>query len=101
MNHNKQNFDNIVFVGNSKPPMKYVTAIVTISHQHKPEIIIRARGNAISKAVDVVEMVRRQFLPDLQIKNIAIGTEKMKSHRGLIYVSTIEIILENPNQKSF
>ncbi|MFX1297005.1 MAG: DNA-binding protein Alba [Promethearchaeota archaeon] len=97
MDHNSQNVENIVFVGNSKPTMKYITAIVTISHKRIPEIIVRARGNAISKAVDVVEKVRHQFLPDLQIKNINIGTDKIKSLRGPTYVSTIEIILKNPS----
>ncbi len=90
--------DNIVLVGNFKSTMKYITAVVTISHQRKPEIIIRARGNAISKAVDVVEKVRNQFLPELQIKNIEIGTDRLKSPRGLTHISTIEIILNNPNQ---
>jgi len=40
------------------------------------EIILRARGRAIAKAVDVAEIARNRFLKDLRISNIAIGTEK-------------------------
>ncbi|MHA1131611.1 MAG: DNA-binding protein Alba [Candidatus Helarchaeota archaeon] len=98
MSHISEDDDNVVLIGNFKSTMKYITAIVTISHQRKPEIIIRARGNAISKAVDVVEKVRHQFLPELQIKNIEIGTDRIRSSRGFTHISTIEITLKNPNQ---
>ena len=98
MNHSSEALDNTIFVGNSKPIMKYITAIVTISHQHRQnhEIIVRARGKAISKAVDVVQNVRTQFLPDLKIKDISIGTDKVRSPHGISHVSTIKIILSNP-----
>ena len=98
MNHNSDALDNTIFVGNSKPIMNYITAVVTISHKYKQnrEIIVRARGKAISKAVDVVQNVRTQFLPDLQIKDITIGTDEVRSSHGISHVSTIKIILSNP-----
>lgn len=41
-----------------------------------------ARGRAISKAVDVAEVVRNQFLSDLEIKDISIGTEQLETEDG-------------------
>jgi DNA-binding protein len=41
-----------------------------------------ARGRAISKAVDVAEVVRNQFISNLNIKNISIGTEQMETEEG-------------------
>ena len=48
---------NVVLVG-KKPVMNYVLATLTLLNQGVPEIIIKARGRAISKAVDTVEIVR-------------------------------------------
>ena len=41
-----------------------------------------ARGRAISNAVDVAEAVRNQFISDLGIKDINIGTEQMETEEG-------------------
>ena len=86
--------DNIVFIGN-KPVMNYVLAIVTQFNNGAKEISIKARGKAISRAVDAVEVSRNRFLPQTKIKDIKIGTEKIAAERGESNVSTIEIVLEN------
>lgn len=86
--------DNIVFIGN-KPVMNYVLAIVTQFNNGAKEISIKARGKAISRAVDAVEVSRNRFLPQTKIKDIKIGTEKINAERGESNVSTIEIVLEN------
>ena len=51
---------------------------------------------AICPAIDVAEVVRRKFLPDVKVKRVGIGTDQL-SHddaEGLTNVSTIEIVLE-------
>lgn len=84
--------DNVVFIGN-KPVMNYVLAIVTQFNNGAPEISVKARGKAISRAVDAVEVSRNRFLQGTKIKEIKIGTEKIATDRGDSNVSTIEIIL--------
>jgi DNA-binding protein len=86
----------IVFIG-SKPPMNYVLAIITnLSASNAKEVVLKARGQAISTAVDVAEIARRRFLKDLKVSRIAIGTEEMPAREGenrTRMVSTIEIAL--------
>jgi len=86
----------IVFVGN-KMPMDYVLAIITgFSGSKVEEIILKARGQAITTAVDAAEITRNRFLKDLRIGKIVIGTEKMPPREGESKprnVSTIEIVL--------
>lgn len=87
---------NSVFIGR-KPVMNYVLACITLFHGGAEEINIKARGTAISRAVDVVEVVRRRFLPDVKIKNVGIGTEQMAPREeggSPTNVSTIEITLK-------
>lgn len=86
---------NSVLIGR-KPAMNYVLACITLFHGGTKEISVKARGRAISHAVDVVEIVRRRFLPDLKIKTIDIGTQQMppREEGGQpSNVSTIEIAL--------
>ena len=86
----------IVFVG-SKPTMSYVLAIITsLSASNAKEITLKARGRAITTAVDVAEITRNRFLKDLKISKIAIGTEEMAPREGenrARMVSTMEITL--------
>ncbi len=86
----------IVFIGN-KPPMSYVLAIITsLSASNAKEITLKARGRAITTAVDTVEITRRRFIKDLKVSKIAIGTEEMPAREGenrARMVSTIEITL--------
>jgi len=86
----------IVFIG-SKPPMDYVLAIITgLSASNAKEITLKARGRAITTAVDVAEITRNRFLKDLKVSKIAIGTEEMPPREGenrARMVSTMEITL--------
>jgi DNA-binding protein len=84
--------DDVVFVGN-KPVMNYVLAVVTQFNSGAKEVKIMARGRAISRAVDVAEVSRSRFLPDVAVKNIQISTETLNTDRGETNVSAIEIIL--------
>jgi len=86
---------NDVLIGR-KPVMNYVLACITLFHGGANEISVKARGQAISRAVDVVEVCRRRFLPDVKVKNIDIGTEQMAPFEeggSPTNVSTIEITL--------
>jgi archaea-specific DNA-binding protein len=67
----------VIFVGN-KPPMSYVLAIITSFSAHKlKEVTLKARGLAITTAVDVAEIARNRFIKDLKISKVAIGTAEM------------------------
>jgi DNA-binding protein len=86
----------IVFVG-SKTAMEYVLAVMTrLSASNAKEVVLKARGQAITTAVDVAEITRNRFLKDLKVSKIAISTEEMPAREGenrTRMVSTIEIIL--------
>jgi DNA-binding protein Alba len=85
--------DNTVFVG-QKPSMAYVLAVMTQFNSGKSEVHVRARGKAISRAVDVAEIVRRKFMSSMRMKEIRIGTEEYELEgKGRVPVSTIEIVL--------
>ena len=88
--------NDVVFVGN-KPPMSYVLAIITaFSSGNLKEITLKARGQAITTAVDVAEITRSRFIKDLKVSKIAIGTAEMPPREGETrsrMVSTIEISL--------
>ena len=86
--------ENTIYVGN-KPPMSYVLAVVTqFSTGVADEVVIKARGRAISRAVDTAEIVRNRFVTDAKIKEIKIGTESITNEEGRTSnVSSIEISL--------
>jgi DNA-binding protein Alba len=86
--------ENTIFVG-SKPPMSYVLAVVTqFSNNGSNEVTIKARGRAISRAVDTAEIVRNRFMKDARVKEIKIGTESMTNEEGRTSnVSSIEICM--------
>lgn len=87
---------NTVFIG-YKPPMNYVLAVVTQFNGGSSEVVIRARGKAISQAVDVAEIVRNKFYQKATVKDVQIATEHVTGDDGRKRaVSAIEIRLENP-----
>ncbi|MBA7472274.1 DNA-binding protein Alba [archaeon] len=80
-----------------KPVMNYVVACMTLFNSGTEQVKMRARGRNISKAVEVVEMLRRVFLADLVIADIKIGTEHhIKPEGKEASVSVIELFLRNP-----
>ena len=91
--------EEVVYVG-SKPILAYVTAIMTSFSRNPEKVILRARGRAISSAVDAAEVTRTRFFSDLT-SEISIGTEEMKGEEGRTRnVSTIEITLrKSPEAK--
>jgi DNA-binding protein len=85
---------NTVFIG-QKPAMNYVLAVLTnFNSSNTKEVTIKARGRAITTAVDVAEIVHCKFMKDLNVSEITIGTEEMRQQEGgTRNVSTIEIKL--------
>lgn len=84
---------NTIYVG-AKPPMNYVLAIVNQFNAGADRMVLRARGRAISRAVDVAEIVRNRFVEEAEVQDIRIGTERVASERGRSSnVSSITIIL--------
>lgn len=84
--------DNIVYVG-KKPTMSYVLAVITQFSDGMQEVNIKARGRSISRAVDVVEVVRNRFVQGVKY-DIDIGTEELQDEqKSRINVSTINIRL--------
>ena len=92
--------ENTIFVG-SKPPMSYVLAVVTqFNMGGSDEVVIKARGRAISRAVDTAEIVRNKFVTDAEVKEINISTEAMTNEEGRTSnVSTMEICLTKKASK--
>lgn len=87
----KVNSENIVFIG-QKPVMNYVIACLTYFNSGTRKVIIKARGQAISRAVDTVELLRRSFVKDLQLHGINLSTEEVTRSEGQkAKVSAIEI----------
>ncbi len=85
--------DNVVYIGN-KPTMNYVLAVTTQFTKNPSEVVIKARGMAISRAVDVAEVVRNRFVTEARVKDISISTEVLETKDGeKINVSSIEITL--------
>lgn len=85
--------ENVVYIGN-KPVMNYVLAVVTQMNSGASEVVLKARGRAISRAVDVAEIVRNRFITEAGVDNIDISTEEILSNEGsTTNVSAIEIQL--------
>jgi DNA-binding protein len=86
--------ENTVFVGN-KPVMNYVLAVVTQFNNGADQVAIKARGKAISRAVDTAEIALNRFLDGVVRKDIQISTEVIDTESGKTNVSSIEIVLAN------
>jgi len=85
---------NIVYIG-SKPPMTYVLAVIrAFNFMDVDNVVLKARGRAISRAVDVAEISRHRFLTDVRPAKIEIGSEQMPTpDGGTRGVSTIAITM--------
>jgi DNA-binding protein len=88
--------DNVIYIG-KKPTMNYVLAVVTQFNSGQSKVTIKARGNAISKAVDVVEIARNRFItamPNPSGEGIAIKSEEVQNEDGTkSKVSSMQIVL--------
>jgi|SRR3989338_7481774 len=91
--------DNNIFIG-GKPFMNYVTGVVMqFTTKNAEDVIVKARGKFISRAVDVAEVASKRFLEGtVGVKGIKIDSEAFKNSEGRdVRVSSIEITLgRNP-----
>jgi DNA-binding protein len=71
-----------VYIG-SKPTMTYVFQVVAQLNSGPGPIVVKARGNAIAKAVDVVEVVRHRFLEgQVEVGRVLLDTERLVNREG-------------------
>ena len=87
--------DNSIFIG-GKPFMNYVTGVVMqFTTKNASEVILKARGKFISRAVDIAEVSSKRFLENtIEVKNIKIDSEGFQNKEGKdVRVSLIEITL--------
>jgi len=84
--------ENVVYIG-SKPLMNYCMAVLT-SLKDESSVALKARGRAISTAVDVAEVTKHRFMQNLIVENVEIGTEELESEGRMRNVSTITIVLK-------
>lgn len=83
---------NHIFVG-KKPVMSYaMSAMIQLTQSN--EVVLKARGLAISRAVDVAEIVTKRLgNGQFKVKSISIGTETVGTETEKRNVSSIEIVL--------
>jgi DNA-binding protein len=95
----KPRTENVVLIGR-KPVMNYVLACITFFNSGEKEVTVKARGRAISTAVDTIELLRRAFVKDLEVKSINIGTEEIHQEEGgTRNISTLEITVTKVSSK--
>jgi len=86
--------ENVVYIGR-KPVMNYCLAVISSLQGEGSRVALKARGRAISTAVDVAEVTKNRFMEDLTVEKIEIGTEELESIEGQMRnVSTMTIILK-------
>ena len=96
MTEEEQADDNTVYVG-SKPAMSYVLAVVTQFSEGNDTVHVKARGKAISRAVDVAEIVKSKFEEDATVEELGIDTDQIETDEGdELNVSSIQIDLAKP-----
>lgn len=87
---------NTIYIGN-KPIANYCQAIIQTLNDNDTAKLL-ARGTAISRAVDAVEITRNRYLDGVTVQSIEIGTEELRgSDGGMRNVSNMTIILEKRN----
>lgn len=85
--------DNVILIG-KKSPMGYALAIMTNFNKGSNEVIIKARGLTISRAVDVEEIIKGKFMPGVKVKEVKLLSEELQNKEGkMSKVSGIEIVL--------
>lgn len=93
--------ENTVFIGN-KQITRYVMAVITQFEQSNSDTVsIKARGRAISRAVDVAEVLKNRFMKgQVIIDSIKTETEQITTREGQqSNVSAIDIIIKKINNK--
>jgi len=93
---------NTVYIGR-KPLMNYVLAVITsFNASNADQVVLKARGRAISAAVDVAEISTRRFLKNVRVNRVDIGSEEIhvREENRMKTVSTMEITLARAPKKT-
>ena len=77
---NENDDDNVIFIG-SKAPMSYVVAVLT-EFKKSNEVVIKARGRTIGKAVEAAVIVRNKFLKDAEIIDVKLESENIIDNKS-------------------
>jgi DNA-binding protein len=80
----------LIIVGR-KPVLRYALAVLTSFNRGSTEVVVRGRGRAVTKCVDVVNTLRRSFYKDLKVEDVRLGTEQLQLGDRTVNVSFIEI----------
>ena len=90
-----QEADKWTEVSSSSSQVNYVLAVLTQINNGSDTVTVKARGRAISRAVDVAQVLTKRFATDVKVQSISINTEQVKSTMtgGMSNVSSIEIKL--------
>ena len=79
--------------------MSYVMATLATFNNNNETVHLKARGRAITTAVDVAEITRKRYMNGMEPPEISIGTEQVEDDRGSRNVSTMTIILNKGEAK--
>ena len=71
---------NTIIIG-KKPISTYVLSAIVMFNQGAEEVILKARGDVISKAVDVYNALRDRLGDSIELVNVEIGSENIGSKR--------------------
>jgi len=89
--------DSRVFIGRKKS-MNYVLAAMVIINENRP-VRLLARGRSISKAVDVAEIIKNNFIKGATYGEVTIDTEEITNKDGTkSNVSSMEIEILPPKK---
>jgi archaea-specific DNA-binding protein len=90
-----------VIVGQYKPLLNYVTACITMFNSGAEHVVLRARGEAINMAVDVVQVLKKRFVSQVEISKIQIDGENVFSRDGRqLSLPVLEIELSIPKSNA-
>ena len=62
--------------------MDYCLTVLSSLQNDGDTVTLKARGRAISTAVDVVKVTRNRFMDGLKVEDIQIGSEELESLEG-------------------
>ena len=80
--------EKIIYVG-MKSAVKYAAAAAAEFENGANEVFIKARGRAISRAVDAAEICVNRFVEGIEVKEVTISTEEIENKN----ISSIQILL--------
>lgn len=82
-----------VLIG-KKPPVNYVLAIMeALMNRPGSAVVVKARGRAICKAVDVINMVKSRYFKDLYVKSFNATYEEVQEEKGKVRLPSVEIVV--------